>query len=304
MRVDPRLLLVGAAASWGVGTVVSKQAVADLQPVTLLAVQLGVSVVALAATGSLLRVRLRTGSGEAAIARLGLLNPGLAYGLGLIGLTQIGASLSVLIWALEPVFILALAGLVLRERMPAWLIVLSAVAVAGLGVVLEGPALSGGALGVVISATGVACCAVYTIATRRWISGSDSTLAVVLAQQAYAFALACVFIVVAAGSGAVVLPVSISAWTVVSAAVSGLLYYAVAYWLYLSALRTMPASIASTSFYLIPVFGLAAAAAFGERLESVQWLGAGVVIAAVAGIGALQRRTGGQTNVERIASPI
>jgi probable blue pigment (indigoidine) exporter len=302
--LDPRLLLVGSAACWGVGTALSKQAVADVPPLTLLAVQLGVSVAVLAVVGLLRGIRIRPGPGEGPISRLGLLNPGLAYALGLLGLTQISASLSVLIWAIEPILILVLAAALLRERLPGWLLGLSAVAIAGLGLVLIDPALSGAAAGVAISATGVLCCAIYTIATRRWISGSDSTFAVVLAQQAYAFVMALVLLLGLAAAGGSIGPSALTAATVTSAVASGLLYYAMAYWLYLSALREMPASIAATSFYLIPVFGLVAASAFGERLASGQWIGAVVVIAAVAGMGVLQRRTADQRNVARIRSAI
>jgi drug/metabolite transporter (DMT)-like permease len=291
-RLDPRLLLVGAAACWGIGTAVSKQAVADLPAVTLLAAQLAVSVGALAVTGRARGERIRALPSEAAIARLGLLNPGLAYALGLLGLTQISASLAVLIWAGEPVLILLLAVLLLGERLPGWLLALSALAFGGLGLVLVGPALSGALLGVVISVSGVLCCALYTIAARRWIAASDSTLPVVLAQQAYAFALALCLVAVTGLAGGAILPAAVTTATVASTIGSGLLYYAVAYWLYLSALRHIPASVAATSFYLIPVFGLGAASLFGERLVAPQWVGAAVVIAAVAAIGWFQRRSG------------
>ena len=48
------------------------------------------------------------------LAALGVLNPGVAYALGLIGLTSITASLSVLLWALEPSSSCCWPGLVLR----------------------------------------------------------------------------------------------------------------------------------------------------------------------------------------------
>jgi probable blue pigment (indigoidine) exporter len=94
------------------------------------------------------------------LAALGVLNPGIAYALGLIGLTTITASLSVLLWALEPVLILLLAALVLRERIPPGLAV--TVAVAG---------------------------ALYTVLTRRLML-NDSSLTVVLAQQVAALLFA------------------------------------------------------------------------------------------------------------------
>jgi drug/metabolite transporter (DMT)-like permease len=63
------------------------------------------------------------------------------------------------------------------------------------------------------------------------------------------------------------------------------LYYAAAYWLYLGALRRVPASIAAGSFYLIPIVGVAAGSlVLGERLGPGQWLGAAIVLAAVLGI--------------------
>jgi drug/metabolite transporter (DMT)-like permease len=80
------------------------------------------------------------------------------------------------------------------------------------------------------------------------------------------------------------LPVRVTAVGALSAVVSGLLYYAFAYSFYISALRRVRASIAAASFYLIPVFGLAGAWVTGERLQPVQWLGAAIVIGAVAWI--------------------
>ncbi len=67
-----------------------------------------------------------------------------------------------------------------------------------------------------------------------------------------------------------------------SAITSGVLYYGLAYCLYLSGLRHVPASFAAVSFYLIPVFGVAGAFhLLGERLDPSQWLGVAIVLAAI-----------------------
>jgi drug/metabolite transporter (DMT)-like permease len=79
-------------------------------------------------------------------------------------------------------------------------------------------------------------------------------------------------------------PAQVSTARLISAAASGLLYYALAYSFYISALRHVSASIAAASFYLIPVFGIAGAWLAGERLEPPQWLGATLVVLAVAAI--------------------
>ena len=279
------LFLALAALCWAAGTVVSKQAVAEVPPLTLLPIQLAVSVGFLAVVARARGERLPAGGEGRLLGRLGLLNPGLAYALSLVGLTQISASLSVLLWALEPILILGLAALVLGERLRPAIVVGSAIAIGGLGLVVFDPLASGSALGIGLTVAGVGVCAVYTVAARAWLPGtSDSTLGVVLAQQLYALGLALAVLSGLAVAGWPLIPTSLSAGAAISAAASGLLYYAFAYLFYLSALRAVRASVASAAFYLIPVFGVALGWLIGERLEPVQWLGGAIVVAAVAAI--------------------
>ena len=277
--------LILAASCWGVGTVVSKAALDEFAPLTLLAVQLAAS---LGVLGVLLR---RGGTPILAglptrLGRLGLLNPGLAYALSLVGLVTITASLSVLVWALEPLLIGALAAAVLRERITPAFIILSLAALAGLVLVVYDPAATSGAvIGVVLTIAGVGCCAVYSVLTRRFIPDAQETGQIVIAQQAYALALALILVALLALSGGEVLPTAVTPLGLASAVGSGVLYYAGAYLAYLSALRRVPASLASTSFYLIPIVGLAASAILlGERLEPRQWIGSAIVLLAVLGV--------------------
>jgi probable blue pigment (indigoidine) exporter len=283
------LALILAAAAWGTGTVVSKRAVAEIPPLTLLPIQLAASLVVLVVLMRRRRVPLVDPAASSLLGRLGVLNPGLAYALSLLGLAHISASLSVLLWALEPILILVLAAWFLSERVGRVVLLLSAVAVSGMLLVAYQPGTAGNALGVGLTVAGVLCCAIYTIVTRRWIGTSDSTAPVVVAQQAYALAFGLVVVVVLWLAGGAVRPevVSVAGW--VSAIGSGVLYYGLAYWLYLSALRNVPASFAAASFYLVPVFGLAASFLFlDERLEPGQWLGVAIVSFAVI---AILRRT-------------
>ena len=278
----PTLALIGAAASWGIATAISKRAVDEMPPLVLLSVQLAASLLALVTVMRVAGVPLRDPAASPVLARLGILNPGIAYLLSLLGLVSIGASVSVLLWASEPLWILALAALVLGERLAPAAIAASGVAIVGLALVVAGDGGSVDSVGVVLSLAGVVCCAVYTVVARRWIGTADGTAPVVLAQQAYALAVVLIGLALVALAGRLTIgPISPLAWA--SAIVSGLLYYATAYWLYLSALRVLPASVASASFYLIPVFGVAASVVLlGERLEPIQWAGAIVVVVAVA----------------------
>src|SRR4051794_25948764 len=160
--------LILAACCWGLGTVVSKAALDEIPPLTLLPIQLCSSLVIL---GLLMRrqgIPLRGGASPL-LGRLGLLNPGIAYALSLLGLMTISASLSVLLWALEPLMILFLAGFFLRERITPALVMLSLVAVAGMSLVVYDPSTSGQAVGVALTVAGVACCAAYSVITRRFI---------------------------------------------------------------------------------------------------------------------------------------
>jgi probable blue pigment (indigoidine) exporter len=285
-RREAALALTLAAASWGLGTAISKRAVAEIPPLALLPIQLAASLFVLA----FLR-RLRPGGPAAAspapplLARLGVLNPGLAYALSLLGLVHISASLSVLLWALEPLLILVLARRLLDERFGVLLAGLSLTAVAGMVLVAYEPDSSGHWLGVALTVAGVACCAVYTIIARRWIRTADSTIEVVVGQQSYAFGFAVVVVSAAWVLGGDAWPGGVSPAAWLSAVVSGVLYYGAAYWLYLSGLRRVPAAFAAVSFYLIPVFGVAAGVGLlGERLDERQWIGVAVVVVAVAAI--------------------
>jgi probable blue pigment (indigoidine) exporter len=276
------LSLILAATCWGVGTVISKAALAEVPPLTLLPLQLTASLVVLAVLMRSKGISFRT-EGSPLLGRLGLLNPGIAYALSLIGLTTITASLSVLLWALEPLMILFLAAWFLHERITPTFVVLSLVAFAGMGIVVFDPSAGAAAfIGVALTLAGIACCAVYSVATRRFIPDANETSQVALSQQAHALVLALVVVIVVGLAGGQIAPTSLSPLGLASAVGSGVLYYAAAYWFYLGALRHVPASLAAVAFYLIPIIGVAAGALIlSERLQPHQWVGAVIVLAAV-----------------------
>ena len=276
------LSLILAAASWGVGTAIGKRAVIEFPPLTLLPIQLAVSLATLVLLMRGRGERFSAGSVPPGLGRLGLLNPGLAYSLSLLGLVQITASLSVLLWAVEPLMILMLAALFLGERAGRTVFFLSAVAIGGMTLVLYSPGGGGEMLGVLLTLGGVGGCAAYSVMARRWLAHSGSTLQVVVVQQGYALVLAIVVLAGVALLGGRVWPTDLSVAGAMSVAASGLIYYGLAYFFYLYGLRHVPASIAAVSFYLIPVFGIAAGSVLGERFNERQWIGVAIVIMAVS----------------------
>lgn len=282
-------MLIGAAACWGVGTVISKHALGSIEPLFLLFVQLLASTVFLVAVLTVQRVRVRWTPELRKLAALGILNPGLAYALGLLGLASISAGMSVLIWAAEPVLILMLAGVLLRERIPVRLQIMLGVAVIGVLLVVYRAGADGTALGIALTFAAVGACALYTVITRH-LMVDDASIVVAAAQQAAALGFAIVVLAVSEilwGQHSIA-ALSMTTW--LWAIASGLLYYGVAFWLYLTGLSRVTASFAGSFLPLVPVFGVAAAMLIGERLAGRQWIGAAIVIGAVAAMAAMQNR--------------
>ena len=282
--------LVAAAACWGVGTVVSKQVVDDVAPLTLLPMQLTVSCALLLVLALVRREPVAWTPAARRLTALGVLNPGAAYALGLVGLTTITASMYVLLWATEPVAILLLAALVLREHIPISLAVSIAVAVAGVLLVVYQPGASGELIGIVLTLVSVGFCATYTVLTRRFLL-DDSSLSVVLLQQAAALlfaALLATVVTVVGGTGWDLAGLSVGDW--LGAGVSGFLYYGLGFTAFVYGMRRTSASYAGAFLPLIPVFGLASAYLTGERLDVRQWIGAVIIVAATAAVTLSPRR--------------
>jgi drug/metabolite transporter (DMT)-like permease len=278
------LSLVAAAASWGTATVISKRAVDEIEPLTLLPIELAVSVAVLAVA---LRVS-HSGVGWSPELRrlglLGILNPGLSYALSLAGLARITAGMSVLLWAIEPLLILALAFWILKDRISKALAACAAIALAGVVLVVFQPGSHATPTGVALTVAGVAACAVYTVLSSKFLADAPP-LNVVVIQQGAAFVFA---LVLFAGSVVLTDPrsltdVSATAW--LSAIGAGVLYYAVAFWFYVTGLSGTAPGTAGMFINLIPVFGIASSyLVLDERLTGRQWIGAGLILLAVAAI--------------------
>lgn len=278
------LSLVGAAGCWGVATVVSKRALDEIPPLALLPVQLAVSVLVLGVLVRAQGLSINWSPDMRRLAALGVLNPGVSYSLGLIGLSLITASLAVLLWAVEPLIIMILAWWLLDDRLTTPVVTASIVAWGGVVLVVFESGSRGQLTGIALTLAGVVACAVYTVAVRK-LMGNDSTLTVILVQQTCALAFSLSVLVVAnlLSPSLAMRQVSAAAWA--SAGLSGVLYYALAYWFYLTGLRRIPAGVAGSFINLIPIFGIATGHLFlHERLTSRQWIGAVVI---VAGVGAI-----------------
>lgn len=295
LRPSPAVLLIVACALWGGATVLNKALLTSIPPVTLLVIQLASSAIALWTVFFLGRGRSAPMSLILPLVLLGVLNPGISYTLGLIGLSRSSASVSTLLWAAEPLMILGLAAIFLREPMTGRLLSVMLAGLMGVGLVVDAWRGVGGdhdAVGTLLLLSAVFCCAIYTVSSRKLSERVDALFAVAVQQTAgLAWALALLFAQTAYGSPSDVpkLPLDLAA----AASLSGLLYYAAAYWLYIAALRWVPAVVAGSYFNVIPVFGVSFAFLFlGEKLSPVQWTGAAIILVSVFELVRLTRAGG------------
>ena len=271
----------------------SKSALAYMPPLTLLAIQLAVSITVLWLAVLALRRRVRLDRHACRASLSGVLEPGLSYVLGVAGLALTTASNTALIGAAEPLFILFLAWFFLKERIGARMLGLAAIVVFGIIMVIAPDATAfdgqGSLVGDALVIAGTVFAALYVIATRRLVTRSIAPLPLSALQQSVGFVWTLGVLAGALLFGLTTLGLSdVPAPVLLLASVSGVIQYALAFWLYLFALQSLPANVAGFYLALIPVFGLAAAFVFlGEALTMVQWVGAGCVIIAVA---AMSRR--------------
>ncbi len=278
------IALVLAAACWGFGAVMTKYALEQIPPLTLLVVQLAISTAVLWILLLAQGIRVVFNRDTLQLGLIGVLNPGLAYTFSLLGLAQTTASMSALLWAAEPILIIGFAWLILCERLTWPLLICAAVAIVGVGVVAGLDVWAGAnssLVGNLLIAAGVCCCAMYTVLTRRMVANGAPLLIVALQQTAallWALLIWPAELLARQSVDLAAIPITFWVWGMVG----GVVYYALAFWLYIIGLKRAPASLAGLFLNLIPLFGVGGAYLFlGERLASAQWLGAIVILVAV-----------------------
>ena len=279
--------MVLSAACWGSATVMSKGALTAFSPPVLISLQLLASVaflwIAVALTGQ--SISLDAAARKAALS--GLLEPGLAYAIGTFGLMLTTAGNASLIATTEPLLIVALAWLLFRERINARTAV--AILAAMMGVALVTGAQYGSGTGSLLGdglvALGTLFAALYVIVSSRLVT-HVSPVALAALQQSVGLGFALVLLVVWLPFTAIIDEIARADVRLIGLAVlSGIVQYAIAFWLYLIGLRRLNASTAALFLTLIPVFGLGGAVTFlDETITFPQAAGAVIIVIAVASV--------------------
>ena len=284
LRPSPVALIVAASFSWGIGIVMTKVALEQLAPLDVLGFEL---VVGAAVIWAALLVRGSAGPGAfagwRAFAVLGLLEPGLSFALGDFGLARTGAADGALLIGSETLFVVALARLVLDERLTrrtataVALGVIGSVAI-GLGAVDGGHASVEGDLLVL---GGTAAAAAYSVAARRVASdGQPDGLTVTAVQLLVATIVSLPIVLAGAAAGHSHVAGADSAHLLAGVA-TGLLTTAVPFLLYNIAIRDVEVAGAAVILNLVPVVAaVLALVLLDERLGPLQVVGGIAVVGA------------------------
>ena len=268
-RAVPALL--AAVVIWGATYVITKQALADLGPFTILVIRFG--------TGWLLLWAVAAGRGyspkmslEPRFLVFGLTGIVLHNGLETMGLVFTSAGSAALVIASAPAVTAAMSFFVLKERIRR--IQAAGIAASVGGVILITAQGAGGSAGPAIAGNvlvfaGVVAWAVYSIQGKRITTGLSGLVATAAGAGG-----ALIFLLPLAFGELVVTGVpSFTPGALLSVAYLGALASAAAYGLWNYALEHVDASVAAPFLNLVPVIGLVLAIAAGEPTDPIQIAG-------------------------------
>lgn len=221
---------------------------------------------------------------------------GLILGAGSVGtimaLALVSASEASVVFATQPVLTLGLAWVLLGERFGPAVAILCLAAVGGVIVIVVGGSNDESPFrfaGLAFALMSTVCAALYTV-WMRGLSGKVDFLTALIVVQATACFLSAV--VWSCTAWMDITPTRIGPVFLAGSALgTGAIYYGAAFYIYLIGLQHTEASKAGIYLSLVPVFAIGLAwVVLAERLGNSQWLGAIIVIAAVAGISTISSK--------------
>ena len=269
----------------------SRDLLAGMTAATLLVVQLTASVATLLAMSHAhppWRLRSRA---FAQASSFGVLEPGLTFALGLAGLSLTTAGSASVIGATEPLLIVALSWILYGQVPARRLLICIGVAVIGLGLV-SSEAWSGTAgssrTGNLLILLGTSFAALYVVLSSR-VAADFPAASLAAGQQAVGLLFAIIVFGTLQAFGLDRQDWHALAWPQIGyAALSGVVQYALAFWLYLVGLKSVSANAAGLWLALVPLFGVSGAYVWLGEVPTVAMLaGAGLIVGSVA---AYQRR--------------
>ena len=277
------LCLLTASMSWAASLVMTKALLDSMAPFTLLFVQLTGSICVLWLAVAVCGEAMRPNRTLIWAGLSGLVEPGLVYALDIVGLSMTTATNAAMINALEPVLVIGLAWWLLRERIRPATLGVALMACVGLALVVGPGGVDSSVLGDMLIFVALLLSAFYVVLVRNLIF-QMSALSLATMQQTTAWVMSLLLLLTLTGLDIQPLGLNTVSFPQLGlAALSGVLEFALPFWLYLKALKRMSANATAPYLALIPIFSVCGAClVLGEIMSSVQWVGAIVVVFAVS----------------------
>lgn len=296
----PAMLLL--ALVWGLSIPITKLGLDTMPPLTLTTLRFAIAVPVFMMFG-LGRFRLPWRA-VPKVAALGVLGIGIGQVAQTFGIAGTSASVSTIISATIPLFVVVFAAVRLRQsvgrlQQAGLLAAFGGIALVALGQGDGGPGLAGttagGILLVLLSAVTIAFYYVWSVE----LTDEYGTVTVAIWSTFAGFLILVPFSAWEMSQ----IPFTLEPEAVAAAAYLGVLVTVAGLFLWLWLLRTVPARVAASVQFLQPVFGIAASAAmFGDRMGPL--FVAGVVLILV-GVGlAISRQRAAKQVVEAAPAPV
>ncbi|MEM9977726.1 MAG: DMT family transporter [Cyanobacteria bacterium P01_D01_bin.2] len=277
------IIALSYACCWGVGVTLTKVALTEIAPTTLLIIQLVSSVLFLMVICYVREGQLPFSWQHLKQGYAGIFEPALSYMLGIFGIRLTTATNATLIGSSEVILTVFCAAIFLGEKLTPVKLLLAGSSFLGILLLLSkdgqnsGQASLGGDLLVLM---GTLFAVLYVLFSKHQIA-SVNPLQLTASQQLVGLLAT----VVCCGLLSLIHPAyEVSAvgipWLFWLLAIgSGIMQYALAFLLYLITLQTLPAGHAAFYIALIPVFGIASAMIIlGEQPSLGQWFGGLLVV--------------------------
>lgn len=282
-------LIILAAAIYGLTIVLTKGALEQIPPFTLLCIQTSASVCVFWTILICQGIQIPWGWSTLKLSLIGLLEPGLSYIFAVFGLSLTTASNATFINTTEPIVTIALSWLILREHVNFSLVGLGLLACIGVAFISIPSATAsiaqGSTWGDLLICLSVLFASLYAVTAARSVQRLH-LVALAAIQQSVALIFFVVMLLGAVLLGLETFEFTPAMWSsLLVAIVSGAFGYGLAFLLYLAAVRYLPASRLSLYLTLTPVFGVISAyLILGERLLVAQGLGGSLILLAVISI--------------------
>jgi drug/metabolite transporter (DMT)-like permease len=281
-KCSAAVLVMASSACFAVSLVTAKYTLEKVAVPTVLLIESLSSVIFLWSLLGIRKIPIGNFKSLFKASFTGILEPGLSYSIGTIGLALTTASNASLISSTEPLVTTLLAAWLLREKLTGP--ILATIAATTTGVILVcTPNFNhfgvSSLLGDSALMLAIFCAALYAIASRRWVSRINPLL-LVTAQQSIAL-LFFIIITLLMSQGHLNFA-GLTPTVFLLNCLSGILGYAMASWLQLEALSQQTASMTALYLTLTPIFSLIPAyCLLHERLSLQQFIGSLITIGAI-----------------------